>query len=150
MNPPRLIEEKFGCTQLTPFDILQRTQINGRHNLAKAPSYNTANVTMGFTDFVNDAAFTSRHFTFHRPTSWLLTHCSARQLGQDSQLCRRVSRAYSPRIPSALMRRIWSVLMRRLKTPSNEYFQCARRTTDTAARQLHMSTMFLLLYPILT
>lgn len=62
-----------------------------------------------------------------------LTPHSARQLGQDSQLCRRVSRRHLLCACTSMMRRIWSVFMRRLKTPSNVYLQCAQRTSDIAA-----------------
>ena len=90
---------------------------------------NFTSFTMGFTDLLSGRWVLLIILDLRKAdglkvlNSWLTTRSYIS--GYASNFCFPLLN-----LPSQMMRIIWSVLMRRPKTPSNDYFQCVLRTSD--------------------
>lgn len=95
---------------------------------------------MGFTDFVNDAAFSGKlrsNETFLEPHQ--LTAKQPLTAGYELEA---ISLGMSIHVPYfsphfSLMRNNWSVFKRRLKTPPHDYVQSIQCTSDFLIQPCH-------------
>lgn len=94
---------------------------------------------MGFTDFVNDQAFSGKLW-YHQNNNAapLINHIQPSTPGCELEV---ISLGMSEPcllflLSLHLMRNNWSVFKRRLKTPLNDYFQCIECTSDSVTNPM--------------